>query len=217
MPALKPNANRYTRSLEQAPELIATLNDESTRDLGLRDEVGLARMLLDQILQQLGELHGKSGHLNPLLVQSVSSMLAQVQGIVRDAAAIEAKRNDQKISATHMLTLLVSLRDNLKRRLIMSFGEAASQIVEDVFANARWTGGLRDEDVHDAMLEPAAFDLRLHIVDREGDALREAAKAHSLTSPELLALGGSESEVERVDPLALPLDASNSVVGEGGS
>ena len=138
------------------------------------------------------------------MLAGVQSLLNQVQSMVRDAAAIEAKRDDQKISAAHMLTLLVSLRDDLKRRLNMGFGEHAAQLVDEVFGRAKWTGGLRDEDVHDALLEPSAFELKLRIVDREGDALKEAAVARGLTSPELLALGGTDAAVVDADPLASP-------------
>lgn len=186
---------------------MSTLNDQAQSEIGLRDEVGLARTLLEQLLAQLGEYHGKEGKLHPLVFDGVRSMLGQVQSIVQSAAAIEAKRDDQKISATHILTLLVALRDDLKRRLNMAFGEQAAEIVESVFDAARWTGGLRDEDVHDALLEPAAFDLKLRVVDREGDAIKEAAKARGLTHPELLALSGDDEAVEQADPLALPAGA----------
>lgn len=193
--------SRYARALEQAPELLATLNDASQSEISLRDEVGLARTLLEQLLQQLGELHGRTGKLHPTAFAGVASMLTQVQNLVRDAAAIEAKRHDQKISATHMLTLLVALRDDLKRRLNMAFGEHAAQVVEDVFATAKWTGGLKETDVADALLEPAAFELKLRTVDREGDALIEAAKARGLNSPELIALGTDTAAIEAADPL----------------
>lgn len=198
------NRNRYSRALEQAPELLATLNDQSQADLELRSEAGLARTLLEQVLAQLGEMHGKSGVMNPLVLQNVSALLGQVQSIVRDAAAIEAKRNDQRINATHMLTLLVALRNDLKRRLNMAFGDAAGEIVEACFAGAKWTGGLREDDVAEALLEPAAFELKLRVVDREGDTIKESAKARGLSSPEILALAGAASDVERNDPLAVP-------------
>lgn len=200
--AQEPPRSRYARALEQAPELLATLNDVSASELNLNGEVALARTLLESILVQLGDMHARTGMLSPLVAQGVSSMLAQVQSLVRDAAAIEAKRDDQRISATHMLTLLVALRDDLKRRLNMAFGDVAAQLVEDTFNNARWTGGLREEDVADALLEPAAFELKLRIVDREGDALREAARTRALTDPEMLALGSSDVDATSADPLS---------------
>lgn len=198
-----PREARYARALEAAPGLVAALNDASQSELELRGEVGLARTMLEQVLHDVGEMHGKTGQLNPLLVGSVQTMLQQVQSLVGSAAAIEAKRADQKISATHLLTLLVGLRDDLKRRLNMAYGEQAADIVEQAFLNARWTGGLKDEDVADALLQPAAFDLMLRTVDREGDALKEAAKARGLNSPELLALAAEASVVEQLDPLAV--------------
>lgn len=202
--AAKAANNRYTKSLEQAPGLLASLTDYSSQELSLNSEVGVARMLLEQILERLGESHGKTGLVSPLVADSVSRLLAQVQSMVTSAAAIEAKRTDQKISATHMLALLVSLRNDLKRRLTMAFGEAAGDVVDSTFQNARWTGGLRDEDVHDALLEPAAFDLRLRPVDRDGDQLREASKALQLSSPELLALAADAEEAKAADPLSVP-------------
>lgn len=190
--------NRYARALEQAPELLAVVQDQATQEIDLKSEVGLARMLLEQLIEELGKYQARQGTLHPLHTQNVTSMLAQVQSIVRDAAQIDAKRIDQKISAQHMLTLLVSLRDDLKRRLNMAFGEVAAQVVEDVFKTARWTGALRDEDVQDALLQPASFELKLRTVDREGDAIKEAAKARGLTDPELLALG-NEPVVDPVE------------------
>jgi hypothetical protein len=201
---------RYSRALEQAPELLATLNDQSAAELELRGEVQLARMLLEQLVSQLGDVHGRTGMLNPIVFQGVSGMLKQVQEIVRDASAIEAKRDDQRISATHILTLLVSLRDDLKRRLNMAFGEVAAQVVDDCFTRARWTGGIKEEDVRDALLEPAAFELKIRTVDREGDVLKEAAHARSLSSPELAALGNDDAKAEAADPLATdaPVEAA---------
>jgi len=206
IPAAPPRGNRYSRALEKAPELLATLEDRKSQELELGSEVGLARMLLEQLLGDLGEGHARNGVLNPIALDGVRSLLQQVHGVVTSAAGIEAKRNDQKISAATILTLLVGLRDELKRKLNMAFGETASQVVEDVFAHARWTGGLRDEDVRDALLEPAAFELKLRQVDREGDALKEAGKAKGLSSPELLALGGTAEEVTKADPLKVPTE-----------
>lgn len=196
--------NRYSKSLEQAPGLLASLEDYSSQELSLNSEVGVARMLLEQILEQLGAAHAKVGQISPMVAESVARLLAQVQSMVQSAAAIEAKRVDQKISATHMLALLVGLRNDLKRRLTMAFGEAAGDVVDSTFGNAKWTGSLRDEDVHDALLEPAAFDLRLRPVDRQGDQLVESAKALGLSSPELLALAADAEDVRKHDPLALP-------------
>ena len=194
--------SRYSRALEQAPGLMARLQDASTAEIGLRDEVGLARTMLDEALAAMAPCHARNGSLPPAALAAVMSMLQQVQGIVRDAAAIEAKRTDQRISATHVLTLLAALRDDLKRALYAGFGEHAAAVVDDAFSRARWTGGLRDEDVKDALLEPAAFDFRLRIVDREGDAIKESARAHGLHSAEIAAVAAHASDLE--DPLAIP-------------
>jgi hypothetical protein len=193
--------NRYARALETAPGLLSSLNDAKQSELSLTDEVGLARTLLEQVLHQVGEIHRQTGNLNPLVIQGVQNMLTQVQSMVGSAAAIEAKRADQKISATHILTLLIALRDDLKRRLNMAFGEAAGNVVEECFNAARWTGGLKDEDVAAALLEPSAFELKLRVVDREGDQIRESAKAKGLSTSEMQALAGAELAVEKADPL----------------
>lgn len=158
------------------------------------------------MLAQLGAAQARSGQLSPLALQSTSAMLGQVQSMVRDAAAIEAKRADQRLSATHVLTLLVALRDDLKRRLHAAFGEAASAVVDEVFRAAKWTGGLREEDVKDALLEPAAFDFRLRVIDREGDAVRESATAHGLQSAEIAAL---LDEAESAENLEGPKEATD--------
>lgn len=138
-------------------------------------------MLLDEVLQRVAKLHGEQGELSAQGLSVTSSMLTQVERIVSSAAAIEAKRNDQRISATHVLTLLVALRDDLKRTLYSSFGEHAAAVVDGVFTRARWTGGLSEEAVRDALLEPASFDFRLRVVEREGDVLRETETAKDLT------------------------------------
>lgn len=198
--------NRYAGALEQAPELLATLKAQSENEFDLTSEITLARTLLENLVQQVGASHARAGNINPLALDGVSRMISQVQSIVSTAACIQAKRDDQRISAGAILALLVALRDDLKRRMNMAFGENAALIVEEVFKNARWTGGLKEEDVREALLAPAAFDLQLSVVDREGDAIKVAAKAHSMTSPELLALSGVDADVDKLDPLAVPED-----------
>lgn len=128
-------AARFTRALEQSPGLLERLQECSDAELGLRDEAALARTLLDEILESFAVAHrAENGNVPAAVFAALIGQLKTVQSIVRDAAEIESKRDDQKLSARHVLMLVASLRDKLRAQLMSAFGERAASTVDDVFA-----------------------------------------------------------------------------------
>ena len=163
--------------LEQSPGLLERLEDCSGAELGLRDEAALARTLLDEILASFAELHSaKNGDIPASAFAALIGQLKVVQSIVRDAADIEAKRDDQKLSATHVLMLVASLRDTLRAAMLQTFGERAASVVDDVFGNAKWTGDLRDDVLAEALAAPAAYTVSFRKLERDDSGtVREGA------------------------------------------
>lgn len=154
--------------LEQSPGLLARLQDCADAELGLRDEAALARTMLDEILSAFADIHSaRNGEIPASAFAALIGQLKVVQSVVRDAAEIEAKRDDQKLSATHVLMLVASLRDTLRAQLLQSFGERAASVVDDVFGAAKWTGDLRDDVLAEALAAPAAYTVSFRKLERD--------------------------------------------------
>ena len=141
-----PGTSAYARALSAAPALLARLEDAAKRDLRLQDEVALARAMLDEIVGKFALAYEQSeGKLDPAAYVAVVAQLRQVQSLVQSAAEIDARRDDQTLSAAHVFALLGGLRDELKRALRAAFhdieGERAAGLVDSAFQNARWTAG----------------------------------------------------------------------------
>ena len=179
-------ASRFARVLEQSPGLLERLEDCSGAELGLRDEAALARTLLDEILASFAELHSaKNGDIPASAFGALIGQLKVVQSIVRDAADIEAKRDDQKLSATHVLMLVASLRDTLRAAMLQTFGERAASVVDDVFGNAKWTGDLRDDVLAEALAAPAAYTVSFRKLERDDSGtVREGAVVPNPGAPQ---------------------------------
>lgn len=171
--------------LEQSPGLLERLEDCSGAELGLRDEAALARTLLDEILASFAELHSaKNGDIPASAFAALIGQLKVVQSVVRDAADIEAKRDDQKLSATHVLMLVASLRDTLRAAMLQTFGERAASVVDDVFGNAKWTGDLRDDVLAEALAAPAAYTVSFRKLERDDSGtVREGAIVQNVPNP----------------------------------
>ena len=162
---------RYAKALEIAPTLADRLAAEiASSDVELRDEVAVARTLLGEILERLAATHtATSGKLDPTLTAFALQTLKQVAGIVAQAAGIEAKRGDQVLDAARVAILVGQLRGDVERSLRAAHMDAAADVVRDCFERARWTGGLTDEAVSDALKAPLAYDVKFRVIDRQAD------------------------------------------------
>lgn len=162
--------NRYERNAEQSPALLEQLQDAAQADVGLRDEVALARTMLDMIVAQFARLHARNnGAIEPNTFLLLGEQLRQVQRIVKDAADIEAKRDDQRLSAAHVLLLMSSLRDDLTAQLGAAFGPDAATLVGDTFARAKWPDALDDETLREALSAPAAYKVQFRVIEKGPD------------------------------------------------
>ncbi len=159
---------RYERTLEMSPALLDRLQQASASELSLRDEVALARTLLDEVLASVAAAHGRTGKLSADGLGLLMEQLNQVHRLVESAASIEAKRGDQALSATHVLLLVTALRDDLRRSLTAAFGDGAAELVDDAFRRQRWTGGLDPAAVAEALAAPAAYEVKFRPLEREG-------------------------------------------------
>lgn len=173
--------NRYERVAEQSPALLTQLQDAAQAGIDLRDEAALARTLLDTALSRFAQIHAQqNGVMDPNTFLVVWETLKGVQRIVKDAADIEAKRDDQKLSAAHVLLLVSALRDELSRQLSATFGEQAAELVNDVFTRAAWTRGtLSENDVREALAAPAAYDVSFRLIEK-ADGVTISDEAHKL-------------------------------------
>ena len=162
---------RYAQALAIAPTLAERLAAEiASSDVELRDEVAVARTLLGEILGRLAVAHSaSSGKLDPTLTAFALQTLKQVAGIVAQAAGIEAKKGDQVLDAARVAILVGQLRSDVERSLRAAHMDSAADIVRDCFERARWTGGLTDEAVSNALKAPLAYDVKFRVIDRQED------------------------------------------------
>lgn len=189
--------------LESSPALLERLKDASQSEIDLTGEIAVARTLLEEVLGLFARKHSTTGgQIDPSSYSLITSQLTQVQRIVRDAADIESKRTDQRLSATHVLMLLGRLRDELNRALTAAFGGRAADVVGDVFGRQKWTGSLDDEKVREALAEPQSYDVAFRLIDREGEQVVERAKEMGMSDleAEVLASPDGEDEDEEEEP-----------------
>lgn len=184
--------SRYERVLEGCPRLLDRLKSAAEADpYDLQGEVQVIRALTEDALGSLAETA------SPADIKNVRSLLKQVQGLVKDAADIEAKRRDQRLSAAHVLGLLAALRDDLCRHLRQAYGEDAARMVDARFSAAPWTAHLDQETVRQALAAPATYDVAFRAIEREGDAVKESQDAVLFEDAEKVSeiLSGEGAEV----------------------
>ena len=160
---------RYHAALSHSPSLVDALAQEcesARASFDLRDEAALARTLLSQVLAQMAKLHGENGKLDGNLFGAIMHTLKQVSGIVEQAAAIEAKRGDQFLDAARVAILVGNLRDEITRKLEQAgYGDATS-LVADCFMRAKWTAGLDEKVVQEALNAPTSYDVVFRVIEK---------------------------------------------------
>lgn len=208
--------NRYLRLLEESPDLQHEVREAAAQDLSLRGEVALARTLLAQVAKALAKVHGSTGVLTAELFDLMNRQLAAVTGIVSSAAQIEAKKTDQRLDAGRLLVLLAGLRDDLVRSLAATH-PGAEVVVRRCFERAKWTGEMTEERVQEALLAPAAYDVRFRRIDRDKDGhVKESEVARPLPPTRELrakaeAVEIAEAEVARRTVTAVDEDLGTAV------
>jgi hypothetical protein len=177
--------SRYERVLEGCPRLLDRLKSAAEADpYDLQGEVQVIRALTEDALGALAGTEARGEAPSSIDLKNVRSLLKQVQGIVKDAADIEAKRRDQRLSAAHVLGLLAGLRDDLCRHLRQAYGEEAAQIVDARFSAAPWTAHLDQETVKAALQAPATYDVAFRTIERDGDDVKEKPQLVSFSDRE---------------------------------
>lgn len=172
LPAQNPQpttGGRYAKLLAEAPQLQSELQEAAEESLSLRGEAALARTLLGQAVKQLAQLHNQSGTINPSALVAVRTLLHDAAALVGQAADLEARKVDQVIDAGRLLVLLAALREDLQRSLTLAGMPAGAKLVDAAFGRAKWTGGLSPEIVREALMAPAAFNVKFREIARGED------------------------------------------------
>lgn len=202
------DVSRYARVLEGCPRLLERLRSAAEADpYDLRDEVKVIRALAEDAISTLA-LAEATGTPSPLDLKNARSLIKQVQSLVKDAADIEAKRRDQRLSAAHVLGLLSALRDDLCRHLRQAYGEEAALIVDARFNAAPWTAHLDQDTVKAALAAPASYDVAFRAIEREGDEVKESNERVSFEDAEAVSelLSEEEQVVEEIQKAQAPDD-----------